>query len=61
MSGRVLKNYVKRIMNEENDWDHMEEDAIGGAVDYASREKMVLLPKEMKTVKTLYPQIYYWS
>ena len=37
--GKVWKDYMKRIMNEENDWDHnMEGDAVEGHVDCVSRE-----------------------
>ena len=38
---RVQKDYIKRIMNEENDWDlNVEEDAVGGPVGCVSREEV---------------------
>ena len=37
--GRFLKDYVERIMNGENYWDHNVEDAVEGPVVCVSREK----------------------
>ena len=38
--GKVSKDYVKRINNEENDWYHnVEVDTVEGAVDSVSREE----------------------
>ena len=37
--GNVLKDYIERIINEENDWDHIvEEDAVEGMVVLVSRD-----------------------
>ena len=30
--GKVKKDYMERIMNEENDWDNVERDAIEGPI-----------------------------
>ena len=39
--GKVWKDYMERIMNDENDWDHnVEGDAVEGAVVCVSREEM---------------------
>ena len=32
---------MKRIMNEENDWDHNVEDAVRGPVDCVSRDEVM--------------------
>ena len=44
--GEVWMDYMERIMNDENDWDHNVE---GGAVVCVSREDMFLALSEMKT------------
>ena len=50
--GKVWKNYIERIMNEENDWDHnVEGDAVEGPVVCVSREDELQALNEMKTVK----------
>ena len=42
MRGNVWKDYVERIMNEENDWDHnVEGDAAEGPVVCASGEEVL--------------------
>ena len=41
---------MKRIMNEENDWDHyVEGDAVEGAVYFVSRDEVVRVLSEMKS------------
>ena len=40
--GDVWKDYMERIMNEENDWDHnVEEDAVEGPVVCVSSEEVL--------------------
>ena len=40
--GKIWKDYMERIMNEENDWDHnVEGDAAEGPVVNASREELL--------------------
>ena len=40
--GNVWKNYMERIMNEDNDWDHnVEGDAVEGPVVCVSREEVL--------------------
>ena len=47
---------MKRIMNEENDWDHDEEgDVVEGAVYCVSRYEVVQLISEMKSGKASHP------
>ena len=41
--GKVWKDYMDRIMNEENNWDHnVEEDAVEGPVVCVSEREEVL-------------------
>ena len=48
----VSKDYMERIMNEENDWDHnVEADAIIGPVVCVGREEMLQALNEIKTRK----------
>ena len=50
--GKVWKDYVERIMNEENDWDNnVERDAVEGPVVCVSREEVLQALNEMKTGK----------
>ena len=42
----VKLDYVERIMNEENDWDHVERDTVEGPVGCVSREEMVQVLNE---------------
>ena len=50
--GKVLKDYVERIMSEENDRDHsVEGDVEDGPVDCISREELLQALNEMKTGK----------
>ena len=40
--GKVWKDYMERIMNEENDWDHnVEGDEVEGPTVCASREQVL--------------------
>ena len=50
-TGKVFKEYIERIMNEENHWDHVEGDAKEGPVDCVSREFVLKELNEMKTGK----------
>ena len=38
--GKVWKDYMEKIMNEENDWDHVEGDAVEGPVVCVCREEV---------------------
>ena len=50
--GKVWKDYMKRIMDEENDWDHnVEGDAVEGPVVCVSREEVLQAIDEIKTGK----------
>ena len=50
--GEVWKDYMKRIMNEENDWDHnVEGDVVEGLVVSVSRERVLQALNEMKIGK----------
>ena len=50
--GKVTNDYMKRIMNEENDWNHnVEGDAVEGQVLCVSREDVIQELNEMKTGK----------
>ena len=50
--GKVWKDYMERIMNEENDWNrNVEGDAVEGPVACVCREEMLLALNEMKTGK----------
>ena len=40
---------MKRIMNEENDWDHGQRDAVGDAVDCVHRDEVVQALNKIKT------------
>ena len=61
--GKVWKDYMKRIINEENGWDHVDAvegvevdgDAVEGPVVCVSREEMLQALNEMKTGKALGP------
>ena len=39
--GKVCKDYMERIINEENGWDHVEGDAVEGPVVCVSREEVL--------------------
>ena len=56
--GKVWKNYMERIMNEENDWDlNVEGDTVEGAVVCVSREKVLqALNENMKSSWTFRSQ-----
>ena len=48
--GKVWKDYVGRIVNEENDWDrNADRDAVEGPVVCVSREEALQALNEMKT------------
>ena len=51
--GKVWKDYMERIMNEENDWGHhnVEGDEVEGPVVCVSREEVLQALNKMKTVK----------
>ena len=52
--GKVWKNYMERIVIEENDWDHnVDRDAVGGSVVCISIEEVLQTLSEMKTGKAL--------
>ena len=52
LRSKVWKEYMEKIMNEENDWDHnVEGDAVEGRADCVSREEVVQALNEMKTGK----------
>ena len=54
--GKVWKDYIKRIINKENDCDHnVEGDAVEGQVVCVSRKEVQLALNEMKTGKALGP------
>ena len=47
--GKVWKDYMERIMNEENGWDcNVEGDAVEGPVVCVSREEVLQALNEMK-------------
>ena len=51
-SGKVWKDYMERIMNDENDFNHyVEGDAVEGPVVCVSREVVLQVLNEMKTGK----------
>ena len=46
--GKVWKDYMERIMNEENHWDcNVEGDAVEGPVVYVCREDVLQAPSEV--------------
>ena len=50
--GKVWKDYVERIINEENDWGHnMEGDTVEGHVVCVSREEVLQALNDIKTGK----------
>ena len=50
--GKVWKDYMERIMNEENDWDrNVEEDAVEGPVVCVGREQVLQALNELQTGK----------
>ena len=54
--GKSWKDYMERIMNEENDRDHdKEEDAVEGQVVCVSREEVLHASNELKTGKAPRP------
>lgn len=54
--GRVWKEHMERIMNEENEWDQrVEADLVEGPVERISREEVVKAMREMKVGKAAGP------
>ena len=54
--GRVWKEHMEKIMNEENEWDQkVEADPVEGPVEGISREEVVKAIKEMKIGKAAGP------
>ena len=54
--GRVWKEHMEKIMNEENEWDQrVEADVVEGPVERVSREEVVKAMGEMKTGKAAGP------
>ena len=50
--GKFCRDYMERITNEENDWDHNEEgDAVECPVDSVSLDEVVQALNEMKSEK----------
>ena len=50
--GKVCKEHMERIMNEENEWDQkVEADLVEGLVERVSREEVVKTIREMKAGK----------
>ena len=50
--GKVWMDYMERIMNVENDWDHnVEGDVVDGAVVSVGREEVLQALNEMKICK----------
>ena len=57
---KVLKDYMERIINEENEWDcNVEGDVVEGSV-VCKRERRCCR-HEMKTEKLLDRQKYHWN
>ena len=49
---KVRKDYIERIMNEENDWDHnVDGDAVEGSLVCVGRGQVLLALSHMTTVK----------
>ena len=56
--GKVWKDYMERIMNEENEWNYnVEGDAVEGPVVCVSREEVLQASNEMKTGKAPGPSV----
>ena len=48
--GNVWKDYMERVIDEENDWDrNVEGDAVEGPVVFVGREEVLQTINEMKT------------
>ena len=53
---KIWKEHMKKIMNEENKWDHMvETDVVEGLVEKVARNKIVEAMKTMKSGKATGP------
>ena len=60
--GKVWKDYMERIVNEENYWDlNVEGDAVEGSVVCISREEVLHAVNEIKTGKAFALQKYHLS
>ena len=57
--GKVWKEHMERIMNEENEWDqNVEADlAVSGPVERVSREEVVKAMGELKAGRLLDPRM----
>ena len=51
--GKVWNEYMERIMNEENNWDHVEDNPLECLVVCLSTEGVLQALNEMKTGKAL--------
>ena len=47
----IWKDYIERIINDKNYWDHVEGDAVEGPLVCVSREEVLQASNEMKTGK----------
>ena len=48
---KVWKDYLERIINEKNDWDHyVEGETVEGPIVFVCREEVLQALNEMKTV-----------
>ena len=53
-SGKLRNDYMEKITNEENDWNHnVEGDAVEGPVVCVSKEEVLQALSEMRTGKAL--------
>jgi len=56
--GRVWKEHMERIMNEENEWDqNMQADLVEGPVERVGREEVVKVLGKMKAEKAAGPSV----
>ena len=49
----IWKDYMERMKNDENDWNHMERDAVKYPVNYVNRDGVKQVLNVMKTGKAL--------
>ena len=50
--GKVWKDYMERIMKAENEWYHVEGDAVEGPAVCITREEVIQVLNEMETGKS---------